>query len=64
MPNQTPAQKKASKKYHAKLDSITIRIPKGTKEIYKAYASRAQLSLTKFIMTAVEEKTERDGLKK
>ena len=64
MSNQTPAQKRASKKYHAKLDSITIRIPKGKKENYKVYAAKAHLSLAKFIMTATEEKAERDGLNK
>ena len=64
MANTSDSMRKAINKYNReKRDNIQIRAPKGTREIYKTYTAKAHLSLAKFIMTAVEEKAERDGLK-
>ena len=48
------AQKKYAKKHFEKLDTITIRPVKGTKERWRKYAQRTGQSLTQFIMDAVE----------
>lgn len=60
----TEAQKKASIKYMSeKTDDIRLRVPKGLKDKYKAAASAIQMSMTQFIIQAVEEKIEREGIK-
>ena len=51
----TEAQKAASIKYlKDKTDDIRIRVPKGTKERWKAAADAAGVSLNKFIADAVD----------
>ena len=51
----TEAQKAASIKYlRDKTDSIQIRTPKGTKDIWKAAAEEQGISLQQFIIQAVE----------
>ena len=51
----TEAQKKASIKYlQEKTDDIRIRVPKGTKERWKAKADAAGKSLQRLIIDAVE----------
>ena len=51
----TEAQKRASMKYFAeKTDNIQIRLPKGTKERWKAAADVCGISMTKFVKEAVE----------
>jgi predicted HicB family RNase H-like nuclease len=51
----TEAQKKASIKYLSeKTDSIQIRVPKGTKERWRAAAEAAGVSMQQYIIAAVE----------
>lgn len=53
----TEAQKRASIKYMTeKTDDIRLRVPKGLKDKYKAAAESYQMSMTQFIIQAVEEK--------
>lgn len=57
----TDAQKKASIKYiQDKTDDIRIRAPKGTKDRWKLAADAAGVSLTQYVVDAVDEKMERD----
>lgn len=57
----TEAQKRASLKYMTeKTDDIRLRVPKGLKDKYKAAAESYQMSMTQFIIQAVEEKIERE----
>ena len=58
----TDAQKIASKKYIEKsLEMISIRVPKGEPDIYKAHAKSMGESLAAFIRRAVKETIERDN---
>lgn len=51
----TDAQKKASIKYiQEKTDDIRVRTPKGTKERWKQAADARGMSLTRFVIEAVE----------
>ncbi len=51
----TDAQKKASIKYiQEKTDDIRIRTPKGTKDRWKQAADERNISLTQFVVEAVE----------
>lgn len=51
----TDAQKKASIKYlQEKTDDIRIRVPKGTKNRWRAAAEAVNLSLTQYVVNAVE----------
>lgn len=51
----TEAQKNASIKYmQEKTDDIRLRLPKGTKELWKAAAEKHGVSMTKFVQDAVE----------
>ena len=60
----TQAQNKATQKYIKEhLESIQIRVPKGRKEYYKSAADSAGQSLNQFIISAMDEKIDRDNLK-
>ena len=50
----TSSQAKASSEYLKKLDRITIRVPKGTKEKYKRFADSKGQSLNQFIIDCIE----------
>lgn len=51
----TEAQKKAAIKYiQEKTDDIRIRTPKGTKDRWKKAAEENGISLTQFVINAVE----------
>lgn len=51
----TEAQKAASIKYlREKCDDVRVRVPKGTKDIWKAAAEEQGISLQQFIIQAVE----------
>ena len=51
----TEAQKRAAEKYTSeKLDDIRLRVPKGTKDIWKAKAEAQGKSLQRMIIDAVE----------
>lgn len=52
--------KKYAEKYLKELDDIKIRVPKGTKDIWKAAADRAGISMTQYVRLAVETAIERD----
>ena len=54
------AQKKASIKYLEKLDEIRIRMPKGKKDDIKAAASTAGESMNQYIVSAIDQRMERD----
>lgn len=45
-----------------KYEQITMRVPKGTKEKIKAAAEAAGISLTAYIMAAVNEKMNKDAI--
>jgi len=47
-------RKNANERYLATQDEIKVRVPKGTKDLWKAAADEAGLSLQKFIIAAVE----------
>lgn len=52
----TEAQKRATAKYHTEnLDDIRLRVPKGTKDRWRAKAEAQSKSLTRFIIDAVEK---------
>ena len=54
--------KNAIKKYIAeKTDDIRIRVPKGTKEIWKAYADSQNISLTKLIARLMAEEMDKNN---
>ena len=54
------SRKKANKKWRAKnYESITIRVPKGTKEQIKAWAEIAGISMAAYIQAACKEKAEK-----
>lgn len=60
----TEARKRATEKYHAKLDRLCMRFPLGSKDRWKAAADASGMSLTKFIEMCVEKeisKTETAG---
>lgn len=46
--------RKAVAKYHAKLDEIKVRVPKGQREIYKSHAERKGKSLNALIIELLE----------
>jgi len=58
----TNAQKKASMKYlQEKTDDIRLRLPKGTKDRWKAAADQTGVSMTQYVQDAVEVAIERTG---
>lgn len=53
------SRKKANKKWLAKnYESITIRVPKGTREQIKAWADASDMSMASYIRKACEEKAD------
>jgi uncharacterized protein (DUF1778 family) len=51
------AQRRATNKWNkANLEQLAIRIPKGEKDIFKAFAETAGLSLAQFVREACYEK--------
>lgn len=51
---KTEAQKRASAKYRQQKEMISIEVPKGTRERWKASAEAAGMSLTAYIVSLVE----------
>ena len=49
------SEKKAVAKYHAKLDEIKVRVPKGRREIYKNHAEAKGKSLNALIVELLEK---------
>lgn len=57
----TDARRKASAKYlHESVEDIRIRVPKGQKEIIKAYAEEQGESMNQFVIRAIAETMQRD----
>lgn len=50
----TKAQLKSNAKYHAKMDDIKVRVPKGMREYYKNYAESKGKSLNALIVELLE----------
>lgn len=50
----TDAEKRAVAKYHAKLDEIKVRVPKGDREHYKRIAEKHGKSLNALIIELLE----------
>ena len=56
------AKKKADAKWSKKaLESIAIRVRKGTRDVWRQAADKAGMSLASYIQQAVKEKMERDN---
>nr|DAE91539.1 MAG TPA: Alginate and motility regulator [Caudoviricetes sp.] len=54
------SRKKANKKWLTKnYESITIRVPKGTREQIKAWAAASNMSMAAYIREACQEKAEK-----
>ena len=51
----TKAQLESNSRYHAKLDDIKVRVPKGMREKYKNYAESKGKSLNALIVELLEE---------
>lgn len=49
------ASRKAVAKYHAKLDEIKVRVPKGERDRYKQYAESKGKSLNALIIELIEQ---------
>ena len=61
----TDAQRRARDKWLSeKVETINIRVPKGTKEIYKAHAESRGESVNAFLQRAAKEAIERDQASK
>ena len=55
------SQKLATKKYiKEKLDDITLRVPRGQREIIRAHATAQGESTNAFIFRAIQEQMKRD----
>ena len=53
------AQNKATQKYIKKAyDTITVRVPKGMREVYNAHAEKRNTSLTKLIVDLLNKDLE------
>ena len=61
----TEAQKQATLKYmREKTDNIQLRLPKGTRDRWRAAAEAADVSMTKFVQDAVEAAIEAQSKEK
>lgn len=47
-------RKKANEKYLEQLEDIKVRVPKGRREVYKAYAETKGMSLNKLIIDLLD----------
>lgn len=56
----TEAQKRATENYQKTLSNISIRIKKEDYTRYKECATRAGVSLREYVLSALEEKIERE----
>ena len=57
------AQLEANKRYIQAQDNVTIRMPKGKKEVIQKCAKNQNKSLNSYINQAIDEKMERDNEK-
>ena len=56
--SKTQAEREANVRYNAKMDQIAIRVPKGGRDRYKAYADAHGESLTGMIVRLIEKEME------
>lgn len=49
---RSEALKRAQDKLNAKTDNITVRVPKGEREIFRQYADSQGMTLTEFVRAA------------
>ncbi len=57
----TPSRQKANYKYLTeKVDNISLHVPKGQKEIIKAAALKAGVSMNQYIVEAINDRLEND----
>lgn len=58
----TPSRQKANYKYLTeKVDNISLHVPKGQKEIIKAAAVKAGVSMNQYIVEAINDRLENDA---
>lgn len=57
----TPAQKKATAKYHSTLDHLKIHVQKGDKERYKEHAKNRGMSLNALVVQLLEQDIKENG---
>lgn len=61
MGRYTEAQKRASIKYmQEKTDDIRLRVPKGTKELWKEEAEKRGQSMTQFVLDTMARRIEEE----
>lgn len=58
----TEAQARATKKYLANIGEYKLRVSKEDKERYMSVAKSAGMSLNAYIIQAIEEKIQREGV--
>ena len=57
----TPSRQKANNKYLTeKVDNISLHVPKGQKEVIKAAATKAGVSMNQYIVEAINERLNND----
>ena len=56
-------RKTSNKRYLATLDNISLRLPKGRKDVIRAHAETHGESVNAFINRAIDETLERDAVK-
>lgn len=55
MGRYTPAQNKATQKYIKNAyDNITVRVPKGSRDVYKDHAASKGISLNQLVINLIE----------
>ena len=57
----TKAHIEGNKRYLQTQDNIQLRVPKGDKAVYQAFAKSKGKSLNAFIVEAIKEKMEREA---
>ena len=59
----TEAQKRSAEKYlREKVEDIRIRVPKGQKEVIKAFAESQGKSLNQFIIDCITDAMSKEGI--
>ena len=60
---KTEAQKRASIKYRQQKETVSLELPKGTREKWKARAEAVGMSMTAYIVSLVESDIEKSDSK-
>ena len=56
---KTEAQKRAALKYRQQKETVSLELPKGTREVWKARAESLGMSMTAYIVSLVEADIEK-----